>query len=149
MPTSPRRGTSIERDNPFRPGGEIEKEAEDILRNSTISGERVSIIDPSSPQYKKPNGSASSPTTPKAETSDHDQVVVSLNASTTASPAGDTGHTTQDEQSRTTPNKQSPNSEHGNGHHTATNNNEVVDGKGDNDNQTKQKKKKQKTCQII
>lgn len=146
MPATPRRGTSIERDNPFRPGGEIEKEADDILRNSTISSERVSIIDPSSPQYKKPNGGLSNPTTPVEETSDHEQVVVSLNAAP-ASQCEDTGHTTP---AGTTPNNQSPSSEQGNGH-TATNNNDTVDGKGGDNNQTpiKKKKKKQKTCQII
>lgn len=62
MPT--RRGTSIERDNPFRPGGEIEKEAEDMLRSSTISGDRISVVDPNTPKSQRNSsigGSTNSP----------------------------------------------------------------------------------------
>jgi len=49
----PNRSTSIERDNPFLPGGEIEKEVNDILRNSTISADKVEIVDPSTPRTTK------------------------------------------------------------------------------------------------
>lgn len=54
--STPKRGTSIERENPFRPGSDIQKAADSILRSSTISGDRITIVDPSSPQYRKTNG---------------------------------------------------------------------------------------------
>lgn len=78
MPT--RRGTSIERDNPFRPGGDIDKETAELLRSSTISADTVTIVDPSSPQYKKTNGSF--PVSPSSETAPaeaNEQVVICLN----------------------------------------------------------------------
>lgn len=141
MPT-PRRGTSIERDNPFRPGGDIEKEADEVLRNSTISSERVSIVDPSSPQYKKTNGSVAE--SPLEESADNDQVVVSLNSTPVHEHDSGEGKDTKHNQS---PKCTTPGSEQGNGH---TANTDTVDGNTTPDGKLKKtKKKKQKTCQII
>lgn len=82
--TTPKRGTSIERDNPFRPGGDIEKEVDIILRSSTISADRVTIVDPSSPQYKKSNGVTDMTDVVdgdgESQHDDSEQVVVSVNS---------------------------------------------------------------------
>ncbi|CAH8649859.1 unnamed protein product [Heterobilharzia americana] len=43
--------------NPFRPGGELSKEVEDILKNSTISRDTIIINDPA---LRRVNGNATS-----------------------------------------------------------------------------------------
>ncbi|VDP89211.1 unnamed protein product [Echinostoma caproni] len=50
--------------NPFRPGGELSKEAEDILKNSTILRDTVNIREViiNDPSLRRPNGTAVSPT---------------------------------------------------------------------------------------
>lgn len=96
MPT--RRTTSIERENPFRPGGEIDKETEELLRSSTISADRVAIVDPSSPTYKKTNGSLSaSPSSETAPTNTNEQVVICFNTDNNNTEVKCTnGHTTDE-----------------------------------------------------
>lgn len=125
-----KRGTSIERENPFRPGGEIQKEADEILRNSTISAERVSIVDPSSPQYRRSNGTVP---TPRDGSPTHEQVIISAK----------TDETEHVPASATALHQSSSPS---NGHTPDEVNNASLTNEQTN---TKLKKKKKKTCHII
>lgn len=57
-----------------------------ILRSSTISADTVTIVDPSSPQYRKSNGVADTPdgtvrshTNCESQLDNNDRVVVSIN----------------------------------------------------------------------
>lgn len=124
-----KRGTSIERDNPFRPGGEIEREAEDMLRSSTISGDRVSIVDPSTPKNQRNSGvgtGASSPDT----TDSSKKVVGSINSDSSNSPLTHTSNT--------------------NGHTPDDNKGITATETTDDSNKDKSaKKKRKKMCQIV
>lgn len=133
---TPRRGPSIERENPFRPGGDIEKEVDVILRSSTISADTITIVDPSSPQYKK--GAPRDLTDTQCE--DNEQVFVSVNAN---------GTDNNDNEPIDKLTSQTHSVET-NGHTTA----DDIDGKGsktpkDPTNKDKPKKKKKKGCNIL
>jgi len=149
---TPKRGTSIEKENPFRPGSEIRKEVDDLLRSSTISGDQITIVDPSSPQYqqgKRSNGDSTS-----AELTDNEHVLVT----TVNSPSKEVDTPHKDGNDNEPSEQHKPSISESNGlpvmdevNNTAEiDNNHTVD---ETDNVTKEKKKKKKkskkTCQII
>lgn len=137
--STPKRGTSIERDNPFRPGGDIEKEVDIILRSSTISADKITIVDPSSPHYTKSTiASGDTPDSPIAETdTQHDnneQVVVSVNTGVNLDITDSNDNVKEEKPADKTVNIET------NGH--------TPDDTGKIDT-PKKKKKSKKTCQII
>lgn len=142
--TTPKRGTSIERDNPFRPGGDIEKEVDVILRSSTISADTITIVDPSSPQYKKSNGVSHAANETAGEDDidgqqdNNEQVVVSVNNEDMADITDSNDNLRNDKTAVAAPVE-----------HNGRSAEEPVNQETSDKPKTKTKKKAKKTCNII
>lgn len=132
------RGTSIERENPFRPGGVIEKETDELLKCSTISSQRVQIVDPSTPQYKRSTNISSSNATSQDSELDSNEHILSTKLDLPDSSNNNTLPSKDGQVTKVSTSNALTEETNGHTDHNQSNLQDI-----------KLKKKKKKTCQII